>query len=96
VHLSELAHSLPILVCQTTVRKVLHELGLHNRIAVKKPYLNQRQKEQRLCFVKGHKDWTIGEWSSVIWSDEASFEMVRIHVKSKYGGVVMRDMIHSI
>jgi len=28
-----------------------------------------------LCFAKAHKNWTIGEWSSVIWSDETLFEI---------------------
>lgn len=75
VHLAELASSLSVSVCQTTIRKELHGLGLRSRIAVKKPYLNDKHKQQRLRFAKAHQNWTIREWSSIIWSDEASFEI---------------------
>ena len=55
IPLAELASSLPISVSMNTIRKEVHGLGFGNRIAKKKPFLNERHKKLRLAFVKEHK-----------------------------------------
>ena len=63
----------------------MHDLGLNSCIAVKKPFLNDNHKAERLAFAKEH---THEDWSKVIWTDEASFEIGKlsrqVHVWRKY------------
>ena len=75
IPLAELASSLPIPVSMNTIQKEVHDLGFGNRIAKKKPFLNERHKKLRLAFAKEHKHWTVEQWKLVIWSDESSFEI---------------------
>uniref|UniRef100_A0AAY5L2K7 Tc1-like transposase DDE domain-containing protein n=1 Tax=Esox lucius TaxID=8010 RepID=A0AAY5L2K7_ESOLU len=39
----------------------------------KKPFINERRT--RLKFAKDHKDWTVEEWSKVIFSNESNFQL---------------------
>lgn len=73
--LAELAQNLTTPVSSRTVRKKLHELGIMSCIAVKKPFLSPKHKADRLAFAKRHLHWTIEDWSLVMWTDEASFEV---------------------
>jgi len=41
-------------------------------VAVAKPFLSERHTERRLAWALEHRDWTVDDWSKVIWSDEAS------------------------
>ncbi|KAF7659729.1 hypothetical protein LDENG_00293710 [Lucifuga dentata] len=38
-----------------------------------KPLLNQRQRQKRLTWAKEKKNWTIAQWSKVLFSDESKF-----------------------
>ena len=58
-----------------TVRNRLLEAGLKSCKARKKPFINEKQRRARLKFVKDHKDWTIEDWSKVIFSDELHFQL---------------------
>lgn len=62
-------------VSTSTMRRTLKDLNLRNRIAVKKPFVNARQALARRLFAKKHAGKTEEWWSSIIWSDEASFEL---------------------
>jgi hypothetical protein len=44
-------------------------------IAAKKPLL-KHTNEKRLAWAKKHEQWTLDRWKSVLWSDEAKFEMI--------------------
>ena len=52
----------------------MKSIGFCNRVAVKKPFLSQKHKADRLAFAKEHKHWTTSDWRNVIWTDETSFE----------------------
>src|SRR5262249_53084488 len=58
-----------------TVRESLHQLGLWNRIARKKPFLSKKHIAKRLKWARERKKWTIDVWKRVIWTDEASVEL---------------------
>ena len=58
-----------------TVRNRLLQVGLKSHRARKKPFINERQRKQRLKFAKDHKDWTVDDWSKVIFSDESNFQL---------------------
>ena len=66
--------------CQTistsTVQWRLRESGLHGPIAAKKPLLRMNKKKKRIVWAKKHKEWTLNQWKSVLWSDESKFEIV--------------------
>ena len=86
--LVEMCNILPNPLCLQTLRKEVHDLGLNNSIAVKKPFLSDNHKVERLALAKEHSHWTLGDWSKVIWTDEASFEIGKlsrqVHVWRKY------------
>uniref|UniRef100_A0A087XEF9 Transposase Tc1-like domain-containing protein n=1 Tax=Poecilia formosa TaxID=48698 RepID=A0A087XEF9_POEFO len=59
-------------ISATTVKRRL-ESGLHGRIAGRKPLLRKGNKQKRLVWAKEHKEWTLDQWKSVLWSDESKF-----------------------
>ena len=56
----------------------MHDLGLNSCIAVKKPFLSDNHKVERLAFAKEHSHWTLEDWNKVIWTYEASFEIGKL------------------
>ncbi|GES87853.1 congested-like trachea protein isoform X1 [Rhizophagus clarus] len=57
-------------VCKNTLRKYLHEQG----VCVRKPFVNESNRQKRLTWAKERKEWT-SEWENIIWSDESKFEL---------------------
>ena len=66
----------------------MHDVGSNSCIAIKKPFLNDNHKVERLAFAKEHSYGSLEDWSKVIWTDEASFEIGKlshqVHVWQKY------------
>ncbi len=54
----------------TTHRRV-KEFGYSCRIPLVKPLLNHRQRQRRLTWAKEKKNWTVAQWSKVLFSDES-------------------------
>ena len=71
--LAKIGNTFPNPICLRNLRKEVHDLGLNSCIAVKKPFLSDNHKVERLAFAKEHSHWTLEDWSKVIWTDEASF-----------------------
>ena len=46
-------------------------MGYNCRIPHVKPLLNQRQRQKRLTWAQEKKDWTVAQWSKVLFSDES-------------------------
>ncbi len=40
-----------------------------------KPLLNQRQRQKRLTWAVEKKNWTVAQWSKVLFSDESKFSI---------------------
>lgn len=59
---------------RTIRRYLLEELNLRCYKIVKKPYLTNQQKNQRVKFAKSHIKWSVKQWQSCIFTDESSFE----------------------
>ncbi len=49
------------------------EFGDSCRIPLVKPLLNHRQRQKRLTWAKEKKNWTVAQWSKVLFSDESKF-----------------------
>lgn len=73
--LADIISGLNVEVGATTMRREIHQLGYHSRIAVRKPFLNDKQTAKRLNFAALHQHWTVDDWMKVIWTDESSFEV---------------------
>ncbi|KAK3555064.1 hypothetical protein QTP86_007986 [Hemibagrus guttatus] len=54
----------------TTHRRV-KEFGYSCRIPLVKPLLNHRQRQRHLTWAKEKKNWTVAQWSKVLFSDES-------------------------
>lgn len=62
-------------VSAETIRRVLRKNGFATRAKRKKPLLSKKHREKRLDFAKKFKDWTVQDWSRVVWSDESKFQI---------------------
>lgn len=51
-------------------------MGYSSRKPARKPALTVPQIEKRLSWAQDKKDWTIGQWRKVIWSDESRYRVV--------------------
>ena len=67
-----------------TIRHILRNNGLVSRVKRKKPYLSKEHQKRRLEFAKKYENWTIENWSRVIWSDESKFKIFRSDRKQYY------------
>ncbi len=56
----------------TTHRRV-KEFGYSCRIPLVKPLLNHRQRQRCLTWAKEKKNWTVAQWSKVLFSDKSKF-----------------------
>ena len=69
--LVDITYQFGLHVSHSTVRKALHEVGFHNRIAQKKPYLSDAHRRKRFEFASEYQRWTTcsEEWKRVIWNN---------------------------
>jgi transposase len=75
VTLTRLKNLFHLDVHENTIRNALQEAGYHHRVARRRPYLNKRDRKRRLKFAKEHKNWTVEDWSRVLFSDEMAIKL---------------------
>jgi transposase len=73
--LEDITNILPDKLSASTLQRRLSSLGIKKHIAIKKPFLTDEHKRQRLEFCEEHKDWTVEDWKRVIFSDESKIEI---------------------
>jgi transposase len=73
--LKDLADIIPSEPSKSMIRRTLHESGIESRIAVKKPFINRRNRAKRLAFASKYKNLTVDDWKHILWTDESSFEI---------------------
>lgn len=59
-----------------TVRRQLLQTGYKSYIAKRKPCRSAVQEWKRLKFANNYIHWLPEDWQSIIWSDEANFELL--------------------
>lgn len=64
-----------VVISDSAIKLILRKANLHGRRPSKKPLISEKNRKARLEFAKEHKDWTIEQWSRVIWSDESKFNL---------------------
>ncbi|XP_050297970.1 uncharacterized protein LOC126737228 [Anthonomus grandis grandis] len=60
---------------RATCHRAAQKLGFKTHKAKEKPLLTKIQKKNRLAWAKEHKLYSSNQWNSIIWSDEARFEV---------------------
>jgi hypothetical protein len=81
----------------------LNEVGLYGYIAETEYVYDDRDIQRRLSFAEGYKDWSVDQWSTVLFSDETYIEVYgrsRVYVQRPYGTrydpkYMMKRMPHS-
>ncbi len=58
---------------RATAHRRVKEFGYSCCIPLVKPLLNHRQRQRRLTWAKEKKNWTVAQWSKVLFSDESKF-----------------------
>lgn len=69
----EIREELGLDISCDTIRRRLKEAGLESRVAAQKPHVTERQRQQRLDFAREFQQWTVDDWSQVIFTDESTF-----------------------
>ncbi len=75
----------------------VHQESPHSDVFRKratKPLLNQRQRQKHLTWTVEKKNWTVAQWSKVLFSDESKFCISFGNKVPESGGRVERHRIH--
>ncbi len=62
-----------VMASRATTHRRVKEFGYSCRIPLVKPVLNHRQCQRHLTWAKEKKNWTVAQWSKVLFSDESEF-----------------------
>jgi hypothetical protein len=60
-----------------TVRRALQRIGGKARKPIKRPLLLNRNRVSRLRFARAFAEWTVDDWSRVVWTDETVIKRIR-------------------
>lgn len=75
--LDQLRHDVYPEMSEKTLRKTLNSMGYRSCRVREKPFLTISHMSKRLEWAQDKLNWTMEEWSRVIWTDEASVELGR-------------------
>ena len=71
------AHTnLNLFLSRSTISRILREFDMVSYIAPWKPKITRAQRSNRVHWYHQHSDWSMKQWSRVIFSDESNFEIV--------------------
>ena len=72
---------LPSLLGEMAERTIQHrlqkDLNMPTFKPAHKPFITRQMVIKRVQFAKKHKNWTVEDWSNVLWSDESKFLCVK-------------------
>jgi transposase len=60
----------------TTMRTALRELGYTSRVAMRKPFINERNRKKRLEFAQKYVVYPDHYWEDVLFTDESKYNLV--------------------
>ena len=70
-----LLEEVQIKICESTLRHVMKDFGLHRRKARMKPWINDDNRQRRLAYAREHMGDTLDDWRRTIYVDEASVKL---------------------
>lgn len=59
----------------TTIRRRMHEAGLHARRRARHPFLNREHRVDRRTWALDHRHWTAADWRNCPFTDESRFAL---------------------
>jgi len=59
----------------TISRRIMELTGMQSYWKLLKPFVNEFQRQRRVNWCLGHRNWTVEQWRTVIWSDESPFTL---------------------
>ena len=59
----------------STTKRRLRSQNLFGRRSAKKPLISLKNRIARIKFAKEHLNWTVKDWSKILWTDESKFMM---------------------
>ena len=71
----QIKNELQLECSKRTVRRRLDEVGLHGRVARTEYVYDDHDIQRRLSFAEGYANWTVADWSRVLFSDETHIEV---------------------
>ena len=76
---------LKLSISQATISRILQDYNMISFIAPKKPRITHVQQRNRIRWCHEHLDWSVEDWSNVIFSDESNYEILnrknRIYIR---------------
>lgn len=74
---ADFAEATGIRLSSQTIRRRLHETGLHARRRAACPRLQERHRVTRRSWAERHEHWGIAEWNRCMFTDECRFTLFR-------------------
>ena len=74
---SDLNASLPKPVSTRTVRRYLRDLGYEYVVKIKRQWLSNKHRQQRVDWCTQYTHWTLDDWRKMIFSDESTFYVLK-------------------
>ena len=68
--------NLNLLISRSAISRILQDYYIVSYIARRKPQINSTQRRNCLTWCYDHLNWSINDWSNVIFSDESNFEVL--------------------
>ena len=75
VTLTQLKWIFHLNIHENTIWNTLQHAGYRHRVARCCPYLYKCDRKWRLKFAKEHKDWTVEDWATVLFSNEMAIKL---------------------
>ena len=69
---AKLSTKIGLYVSNFIIRRLLKKEGFWRCVVYLKPWLTQRQRQERLAFAHWVSSWTIEDWFKIIWIDESA------------------------
>ena len=63
-------------VTRQSISRILRDFNMISYIVPKKPRVTPAQRRVRVRWCHEHLDWTVKDWSNVIFSDESNYELL--------------------
>ena len=80
------AHTeLNLSISRPTISRILQHYNMISYILPRKPRITPSQKRNHLQWCYEHLDWSVKDWSNIIFSDESNYEVLnrknRIYIR---------------
>ncbi|CAF2146954.1 unnamed protein product [Rotaria magnacalcarata] len=63
-------------VGRSIISRILHDYNMVSYVVPRKPQITLMQRRNRLKWCYDHLNWSIDDWSNIIFSDESNFEVI--------------------